>query len=104
MILTTTESIANKTITESLGIVTGATIRTTSAADDIMTGIKGLTGGELKGAYKILDEARDEAVDRLISDAKAKGADAIVGVSFRTNSNIFGAIEIFVSGTAVKIN
>lgn len=103
MILTTTDTIPNKTIAKSIGLVSGATVRTTSATDDIMTGIKGLVGGELKSTFKILSQARDEAMDRLEEDANAKGADAVVGISIRTNSNIFGAVEIFIYGTAVKL-
>ena len=104
MILTTANEVPNKSITETMGIVSGATVRTTSATDDIMTGIKGLVGGELKSTSKILRHARDEAIERVVEDANAKGADAVIGLSIRTNSNIFGAVEIFVYGTAVKLS
>ena len=70
---------------------------------DIMAGLKGIVGGELKGYTEMLMEARNVAVERLIEDAKKLNADAIVGIRFTTSSVTDGASEILVFGTAVKL-
>lgn len=103
MIITTISNIPGKKIITQLGLVTGSTVRTTSARDDIVTGLKGFMGGELKRATKIIEEARKEATERLCEEAKAKGANAIVDIRFESTSNVFGAVEVFVYGTAVKV-
>ncbi len=103
MILSTLDSIVNKKIVEHLGIVTGESVRTTSAKDDVLTGVKGLVGGEIKKATSIINETRKESTDRLVEDAKKLGAHAVLGVKYTTNSNVVGAVEIFAYGTAVKL-
>lgn len=70
---------------------------------DIMAGLKGIVGGELKGYTEMLMEARNVALERLIEDAKKLNADAIVGIRFTTSSVTDGASEILVFGTAVKL-
>ena len=103
MIYTTTETVPGKEIEAVLGIVNGNVVQSKHLGRDIMAGLKGLVGGELKGYTEMLTEARNIAVERLIEDAEKLNADAIVGVRYTTCSVIDGASEILVFGTAVKL-
>lgn len=104
MIVTTTDFIPGKNVTFILGAVNGSTVRTTSTKDDLVTNIKGIFGAELSTVTKLLEEARVEATSRMISEAKKLGADAIIGLKYETTPNIFGALEVFIFGTAVRLN
>ncbi|ATC92662.1 hypothetical protein PISS_b0541 [Pseudoalteromonas issachenkonii] len=86
-----------------MGIVNGNMVQSKHVGRDIMAGLKGIVGGELKGYTEMLMEARNVAVERLIEDAKKLNADAIVGIRFTTSSVTDGASEILVFGTAVKL-
>lgn len=86
-----------------LGIVNGNVVQSKHVGRDIMAGLKGIVGGELKGYTEMLMEARNIAVQRLIEDAEKLNADAIVGIRFTTSSVTDGASEILVFGTAVKL-
>ncbi|MGL1044877.1 heavy metal-binding domain-containing protein [Vibrio vulnificus] len=103
MIYTTTETIPGKEIEVVLGIVNGNVVQSKHIGRDIMAGLKGIVGGELKGYTEMLMEARNIAVERLIEDAVKLNADAIVGIRFTTSSVTDGASEILVFGTAVKL-
>lgn len=104
MTISTTNEIPGKKITESLGIVRGNTVRARNIGRDIFAGFKNLVGGEISEYTNLLTQARDQAIDRMISDAKEVGADAIVGVRFNTADVMQGTAEILVYGTAVKTN
>lgn len=104
MILTNTEEVPGKTITEFYGIVSGSTVRAKHAGRDIMANIKNVFGGELKGYTELLQESRDEALERMKSQAEQLGANAIVNVRFSTSSIAAGASEIYIYGTAVKVS
>ncbi|MGM0596704.1 MAG: YbjQ family protein [Myxococcota bacterium] len=99
--LTNVETIPGKTIDKYLGLVQGNSIRAKHIGRDIMAGLKNLVGGELKGYTELLSDARDEATQRMIDDAKKMGANGIVNVRFATSSVMQGAAELFVYGTAV---
>nr|WP_275587949.1 heavy metal-binding domain-containing protein [Vibrio vulnificus] len=86
-----------------MGIVNGNVVQSKHIGRDIMAGLKGIVGGELKGYTEMLMEARNIAVERLIEDAVKLNADAIVGIRFTTSSVTDGASEILVFGTAVKL-
>ncbi|ADT70483.1 hypothetical protein PTET_b0564 [Pseudoalteromonas tetraodonis] len=86
-----------------MGIVNGNMVQSKHVGRDIMAGLKGIVGGELKGYTEMLMEARNVALERLIEDAKKLNADAIVGIRFTTSSVTDGASEILVFGTAVKL-
>ncbi len=101
MIIVTTETISGKEL-EMLGIVKGSTIQTVNAFRDIGAGLKTLIGGELKKYNEMMDNARTIATDRMVSEAKRLGADAIVGARFTTSSIMQSAAEIMAYGTAVK--
>ncbi|MEZ8312309.1 heavy metal-binding domain-containing protein [Vibrio splendidus] len=103
MIFTTTESVPNREIEEILGVLTGNVVQTKHVGRDIMAGFKSLVGGELKGYTEMLSEARDTAIQRLVSEATDLGADAIVGIRFSTSAIMDGSSEIMAFGTAVKL-
>ncbi len=103
MILSNTENVPGKTILEFYGVVTGSTVRAKHIGRDIMAGFKNIVGGELKGYTELLNEAREEAVQRMVAQAQSMGANAVVNVRFTTSSVAQGAAELFAYGTAVKV-
>ena len=103
MILSNTENIPGKTIQEFYGVVTGSTVRAKHIGRDIMAGFKNIVGGELKGYTELLNEARQEAIERMEAQAKSVSANAVVNVRFTTSSVAQGAAELFAYGTAVKV-
>ena len=103
IILTTTEGIAGREVTETLGLVKGSTIRSRHLGSDIAAGLKSLVGGEIKGYVKALSDAREEAEARMLEEAEVLGADAIVCVRYATSQVMAGAAEILAYGTAVKL-
>ena len=100
MIVTTTDNIGKY---EVIKIVQGSTIRSKHIGRDIMAGLKQIIGGELKGYTEMINEARDEAMKRMIDQAKKLKADAIVNVRLQTSQVMQGASEVLAYGTAVKI-
>lgn len=103
MILTNIEAIPGRTIVKHLGLVSGNTVRAKHAGRDIMAGLKNIVGGELKAYTELLQESRQEATDRMIEQAKAVGANAVVNVRYSTSSVTAGAAELFAYGTAVVV-
>ncbi len=103
MILSTLEAVPGKDIVEHLGIVQGSTVRAKHIGRDIAASLKNIVGGELRGYSELLSEARDEAVERMVQQASAKGANAVVNVRFATSSVAQGASEILAYGSAVVV-
>lgn len=103
MILTTVEGVPGKEIVEHFGLVQGSTVRAKNIGRDIAASLKNVVGGELKGYTELLQEARQEATDRMILQAQQLGANAIVNVRFATSSVAQGAAELFAYGTAVRV-
>ena len=103
MIISTTETINGKHPKKTLGMVRGNTIRARWFGRDIAAGIKNIFGGEIKSYTKLLDDARNEAVERMKENAKKLKANAIVSVRFTTSDVMQGAAEILVFGTAVVV-
>lgn len=103
MILSTTSEIAGKRTTEVLGIARGSTVRARNVGRDILASLKGLIGGEISEYTRLLADARESALKRLIADAERMGADAVVNVRFTTSAVMQGAAEILAYGTAIKI-
>lgn len=103
MKIVNTETIPGHTITSVKGLVSGNTIRAKHLGRDIGAGLKNLVGGELTGYTELLSESRQEALERMISDAEAKGANAIVNVRFTTSAVAGGAAELYAYGTAVVV-
>ena len=85
-----------------LGLVTGSTIKTKDIVKDIGAGLKGLVGGKLGSNETLMVEARPEAIEQMVSQAEALGANAIVGVRFESTEVAAGAAEILAYGTAIK--
>lgn len=86
-----------------MGLVQGSTVRAKHAGRDFMAGLKNLVGGELKGYTELLNESRDEAIERMMEQARQMGANAVLNVRFSTSSVAAGAAEIFAYGTAVVL-
>ena len=103
MIFITTEEVPGKKITESLGIARGSTVRARHLGRDIFAGLKNLVGGEISEYTKLLADAREEALNRMVIDAKRMSADAVVNVRFTTSAVMQGCSEILAYGTAVKL-
>ncbi len=103
MIITNTETIAGKEIAESLGMVRGSTVRARNVARDIFAGLKNIVGGEISEYTKLLADSREQALERMITDATNLNADAIVNVRFTTSAVMQGSSEILAYGTAVKL-
>lgn len=103
MIVVTTDSIEGKRITRVLGLVRGNTIRARNIGRDIAAAFKNMVGGEITDYTKMMSESREQAIDRMIEDAQALGANAIVGVRFTTASMMQSAAELLAYGTAVII-
>ncbi|MCB1517019.1 MAG: YbjQ family protein [Hyphomicrobiaceae bacterium] len=103
MLTTTSEQIAGYQIVETLGIARGNTIRARHVGTDIVAGLRNLVGGEVSEYTKLMGEAREQAHDRMMEDARRMGADAVVSVRFSTSMIAQGAAEILAYGTAVKL-
>ncbi len=103
MIVVTTEGIAAKRVTRTLGIVKGNTVRACHLGEDIMAYVKNLVGGELIEYTEVIAQAREQALDRMVQEAKTLGADAVLGVRFSTFYVTQGTAEIMAYGTAVCV-
>ncbi len=103
MILVNTPTIPNKTITETLGIARGSTVRARNVGRDLFAGLKNIIGGEISEYTKLQAESREQALQRMEDDARRMGADAIVNVRLTTSMVMQGCSEILAYGTAVKL-
>lgn len=101
MILSTTDYITDKQL-QMLGLVQGSTVQSKHIGRDIAASFKTIVGGELKGYTEMMNDARQKATDRMIEQAQAMGADAIVGVRYASSTVMDGAAEVMAYGTAVK--
>ena len=102
--MTTTETIAERTITETLGLVKGNTVQTRHIGSHILAGLTTLVGGEVTEYVKAITKAREEATSRMLEEARALGADAVVCVRYATSQIMSGAAEVVVYGTAVRLS
>lgn len=103
MIISTTPSIDGKNIKETLGIARGNTVRARNVAKDIWAGLKNVVGGEISEYTRLQAQAREQAISRMIENAKSMNADAIVNVRITTSMIMQGCSEIMAYGTAVKL-
>ena len=104
MIITTTDFIPGREIREVLDVARGSTVRARNIGRDIFAGLKNLVGGEISEYTKLMAEAREHAIDRMIADAETLGADAVINVRFTTSAVMQGMSEILAYGTAVKLS
>lgn len=102
MLITTTNDVAGYEITEVLGEVFGLTVRSRNLGSQLGAGLKSIVGGELKGMTKALVDSREQVIERMVEEAQAKGADAVI--AFRFDTSDMGGVwtEICAYGTAVK--
>jgi uncharacterized protein YbjQ (UPF0145 family) len=103
LIIVNTEEVFGREISELLGLVRGNTIRARHIGNDIMAGLRNIVGGEVKEYTQMISEAREDALKRMIEEAEALDADAVVNVRFTTSQVMGGAAEILAYGTAVKL-
>jgi len=103
MILVTTSTISNKTISQTLGIARGSTVRARNVGQDIFAGLKNIIGGEISEYTKLQAQSRDQALQRMTEDAEKMGANAIVNVRLTTSMVMQGCSEILAYGTAVIV-
>jgi uncharacterized protein YbjQ (UPF0145 family) len=103
MIVTTTDNIPNKEITEIIDIARGSTVRARNIGRDIFAGLKNIVGGEISEYTQLQAQSREQAMERMIKDGERMGADAIVNVRLTTSMVMQGASEILAYGTAVKL-
>jgi len=103
MFVSNVEIIPGKEIAQHLGLVHGSTVQAKHIGSDFMASIKNIFGGELKGYTELLETSRNEAMERMLKEAKTLGANAVVNVRFSTSSIAAGAAEILVYGSAVVL-
>ena len=103
MLLSNLEIVPGHRIVKHLGLVQGSTVRSKHLGKDIMAGLKNIVGGELKGYTELLQAARQEATERMIRQAQAAGANAVLNIRFSTSSITQGAAEMLAYGTAVVL-
>lgn len=103
MLISNIEVVPGKRVVQHLGLVQGSTVRAKHAGKDILAGFKNIFGGELKSYTDLLQESRQEAVDRLIEQAEHLGANGVINVRFATSAIAAGASEILAYGTAVVL-
>ena len=101
IILSNTDSVAGKKVLQTMGIVKGNTIRARHVGKDILAGLKNLVGGEIEEYTKLIAEAREQALDRMVEEARVMGANAVINVRFSTSYVMGSASEILAYGTAV---
>lgn len=103
MIITTSEQVEGKKIAKTVGLVKGSTIRARHLGRDIMAGLRAMVGGEVTEYTKMMAEAREEAIQRMVEDAEKQGANAIIGMRFTTSMVMQNASEILAYGTGVVV-
>ena len=103
MVITTSENIPNKEITDILGIARGSTVRARNIGRDIFAALKNVVGGEIEEYTKLQADAREQALQRMIEDAVSLDADAVINLRFSTSLIMQGASEILAYGTAVRL-
>ena len=104
MLLSNLEILPGKRVAKHLGLVQGNSVRAKHVGRDFMAGLKNIFGGELKGYTELLQESREEAIERMVQQAEAIGADAVLNIRFSTSSVTQGAAELYANGTAVVLD
>ena len=103
MIVVTSDTVAGKRIVKTLGLVRGNTVRVRHIGKDILAGLRNIVGGEVHEYAKLLAESREQALDRMTTEAVGLGANAIVATRFTTSVMMGGAAEMLAIGTAVVV-
>jgi uncharacterized protein YbjQ (UPF0145 family) len=103
LILTTSSQVQGKSIKKTVGLVKGSTIRARHVGRDVMATLRGLVGGEITDYTKMMADAREEAIQRMIQDAERQGANAIVDMRLGTSMVMQGSAEVIAYGTGVVL-
>ncbi|MDD5509865.1 MAG: YbjQ family protein [Dehalococcoidales bacterium] len=103
MIITTSDCVEGRSIVKTIGLVRGNTIRARHVGKDIMAGLRGIVGGEISEYTEMMSEAREQAIGRMVEDAEAKGANAVVSTRLATSMIMQNASEVLAYGTAVVL-
>ena len=103
MILATTESVTGYRVVRTLGLVRGSSVRVRHVGRDLVASLRNLTGGEVYEYTKLLAEVREQAIDRMVADARALGADGVLTIRFQSAEVSRGAAEMMCYGTAVEL-
>lgn len=103
MMVVTSENIAGKKVVRTLGLVRGNTVRARHIGKDIMAGLRNVVGGEVHEYAKLMAESREQTLDRMIAEANALGANAVIATRFTTSVMMGGAAELLAVGTAVIV-
>ena len=103
MTVVTTPNVLGKTVVRTLGLVRGNTIRARHVGKDIMAAMRNLVGGEVTEYAKLLAESREQALGRMVEQAEALDANAVIGLQFQTSVVMGGAAEMMAYGTAVVV-
>ncbi len=103
MIMVTTDSVPGKTIKKTFGLVRGNTIRARHIGKDITAALRNIVGGEIRDYTKMMAESREQALDRMVEEAKELGANAVLNIRFATSMIMQSASEILAYGTAVIV-
>jgi uncharacterized protein YbjQ (UPF0145 family) len=103
MIVVTSENIAGKKVVKTLGLVRGNTVRARHIGKDIMAGLRNVVGGEVHEYAKLMAESREQTLDRMVAEAYALGANAVIATRFTTSVMAAGAAELLAVGTAVVV-
>jgi uncharacterized protein YbjQ (UPF0145 family) len=104
MTLTTLEYLPGHKVTEHYGIVSGSTVRAKHIGKDFFASLKNIVGGELHGYTELMEETREQSLQRLKAEASKVGANAVLGIRFSTSDVAQGAAEVFAYGTAVRVS
>ena len=103
LLVTTTDTVPGREIVATLGLVRGSTVRAKHIGSDIVAALRNLVGGEVREYAALLAGAREQAMDRMLAEARRLGADAVVAVRMETSTIQQGASEILCYGTAVRL-
>jgi uncharacterized protein YbjQ (UPF0145 family) len=104
MLISNLEIVPGRQVLKHLGLVQGSTVRAKHVGRDLMAGLKNIFGGELVAYTELLNESREESLGRMLEQARAVGANAVLNVRFTTSSVAQGAAELFAYGTAVILD
>tara|TARA_B100000886_G_scaffold146071_1_gene99310 strand:+ start:202 stop:516 length:315 start_codon:yes stop_codon:yes gene_type:complete len=104
MIISTTPQIQGHKVIKTLGIARGNTVRARNVARDIWAGLKNVVGGEISEYTRLQAQAREQAISRMIDNARTMDADAVINVRITTSMIMQGCSEIMAYGTAVKLD
>lgn len=103
ILLATTGTVPGREVLHTIGLVKGSTVRAKHIGSDIVAGLRNIVGGEVREYASLLTGAREQAIDRMMAEARLLGADAVIGLRLETSTITNAASEVIAYGTAVKL-